>query len=60
MALGTEWEVEDIEVPENVAAGCAVTLKDKEYVGTSRESAVWLYFEKTDRVGRTVGLLLKF
>ena len=52
MASGTELEVEDIEMPENVAAGSAVAVRDKEHIGASRDSAVWLYFKKMDRVGR--------
>jgi len=46
MASGTELEAEELD---DVATGNA-TVREKERVRPSRESAVWLYFDKMDRV----------
>ena len=54
MASDTESEVEDVEVLECVADGSAAVSRSKEKTGTdqdSRESTVWIYFEKLDQVG---------
>ena len=54
MASGMESEVEDVEALEYISDGSTAVSRSKEKVriGTdSRESAVWIYFEKTDQVG---------
>ena len=54
MASDTESEVEDVEVLECVADGSAAVSRSKEKAGTdtdSRESTVWINFEKMDQVG---------
>ena len=57
MASGTASELEGVEVPECVADESATVSRSKEKIRTestdmdSRESAVWLYFEKMDQVG---------
>ena len=65
MASGTGREVEDIKVPENVAAGSALTVRDKEHIGIVQNGYTlkrWtsLVEEIVWSSARTVGLLLKF
>jgi len=50
MASGTKSEAENVEVLDKVATGSA-TVREKEWVRPSRENAVWLHFDKMDRVG---------
>ena len=50
MVSGTESEAEDVEVLDNLSTG-STTVREKERFRPSRESAVWLYFDKMDRVG---------
>ena len=47
MALGTESKVEDVS-----AGAGGSTVRSKEQVGASTESAVWLSFGKMNHVGK--------